>query len=126
METMTSKVSVLQNRLRRGRLSISFSNTFWWLLPNAKKKCIPLNDSIVWCKTSSKICQAVVGAPKYLAAKLFDFLCTQRFSLLLVTLDILIRSNRPDLDREKPELWLLDHEKIEFACWVKIKRKNER
>ena len=126
METMTSKVSALQNCLRRGRLAISFSNTFWWLLLNVKKKRIPLNDNIVWRKTSSKICQAVVGVPKYLAAKLFDFLCTQRFSLLLVTLDILIRSNRPDLDREKPELWLLDHEKIEFACWVKIKRKNER
>ena len=45
-----SKVSVFQNGLSHGRLSISFPNTFLWLPPNVEQKRIPLNDNIVWCK----------------------------------------------------------------------------
>ena len=52
METILSKVLVLQNGLSYERLSISFPNNFLWLLPKIEEKCISLNDNIVWCKNS--------------------------------------------------------------------------
>ena len=45
METLQSKF--LYNGLNHGRLSISFPNTFLWLIPNIEKKRISLNDNIV-------------------------------------------------------------------------------
>ena len=55
-EDHLSKVSVPQDAFSHGRFSISFSNTFLCLLPNIEqKKCIPLNDNIVYCQTSKVI-----------------------------------------------------------------------
>ena len=53
METISYKVSVLQNGLSYGRLPISFSNIVLWLLPNIEQKGIPLNDNIIWLKKVS-------------------------------------------------------------------------
>ena len=84
MKTIFSKVSVLQNRLRYGCLSISFPNTFLWLLPNIEHKRIPVNDNIVWCKYSRGIKNLsksgscfLLNYPKYLGATLFHSLYAQ-------------------------------------------------
>ena len=102
METIISKVSALQTWLSHRRLPISFSNTFLWLLPNTEKKGIPLDDDIVWCKNSIVLKDlAKIGdffllsvLIKYLpATKFFCSPYPQMFSLPLVILDILFRSN---------------------------------
>ena len=53
MKIIFNKVLVLQNRLSHGHLSISIPKNFLWLLPKIEKKCISLNDNIIWCKNSS-------------------------------------------------------------------------
>ena len=52
METIFSKVLVLQNGLSHGCLPINFPNTVLWILPNIEQKRIPLNDNIVSYKNS--------------------------------------------------------------------------
>ena len=94
MDTIFSKVSVLQNGLSHGCLSISFPNTFLWLIPNNKNKDIRLDDD-----ESSKIFQRVVpfsyyvSLDKYLATKPIHSLYAQNFSLSLLILYILFTND---------------------------------
>ena len=81
METVFSKVSVLQNGLSHTRLPIFFPNTILWLLPNMKQKRIPLNDNIVCAKIPEVVKDlsnsSTLSAPKYLGTKLFYSLYAQ-------------------------------------------------
>ena len=94
MDTIFSKVSVLQNGLSHGRLSISFPNTFLWLIPNNENKDIRLDDD-----ESSKIFQRVVpfsyyvSLDKYLATRSIHSLYAQNFSLSLLILYILFTND---------------------------------
>ena len=70
--------------------SISFLNTFLWLLPNTEQRRTPLNDNIVWCKYSIVIKDLsksgflyLLDAPKYLGARLFYSLFAQTDSYFL-------------------------------------------
>ena len=78
METIFNKVSVIQNELSHGRLSISFPNTFLWFLPNIEQKRIRLNDNKAWWRNSRVIIDMsssdsffLFSVPKYLGSKLF-------------------------------------------------------
>ena len=83
MQTISSKVSILQNGLRAFFYQFSVSINFLWLLPNIEKKRISLNDSIFGCKNSSvtkdlsKIGSFLLNVPKYLDTKLFYSLYAQ-------------------------------------------------
>ena len=94
MDTIFSKVSVLQNGLSHGRLSISFPNTFLWLIPNNENKDIRLDDDEL-----SRIFQRVVpfsyyvSLDKYLATKPIHSLYAQNFSLSLLILYILFTND---------------------------------
>ena len=69
MKTISCKVSVLQNGLNHSCRPISFPSTFLWLLPNIEQKRIPLNDNIIWCK-SSTVTKDLSNSDRYLTSLL--------------------------------------------------------